>query len=231
MKQKIIIIILLFFISFQIHAKKEDFIKIVTIKEIIKEMTTRYEKMRTYKANFYINSIIDNVESWSKGEMKYKAPDTFILTYKHPKDQLIFSDGKVLKIYVPHLNVLGEQSLENYRPGFLISSKSSLYYLKKKFNFAFHKSNKPVMIGETPYYVLELTQKEVTAGFKTIILYVSQHWVITKAEATTINGDTIKIRFSNISINRKITDHEFEFSLPVNTQTVKNPLLFKTEGE
>ena len=59
----------------------------------------------------------------------------------------------------------------------------------------------------------------------------SKYWLITKAEATAINGDEIYIVFSDIIINRKITDHEFEFSLPVNTQTIKNPLFFKFEGE
>jgi len=194
-------------------------------------MTEKYETIKYYKANFYIRSITDKVESWSKGKIKYKAPDTFIMLFSFPKDQIIFSDGKTLKLYVPQLNVLGEQSLEEYRPGFLISGKASLHYLKKKFNFSFNKSNKPEIINEMPYYVLKLTQKEVTAGFKEIILYVSEHWIMTKAKATTLSGNEITIRFGNIVINRRITEHEFEFSLPVNTQTIKNPLFYKLEGE
>ncbi len=225
---KVLLILIIFALS--AHAKDEP-IKITTIKEIMKNMIEKYNKIKYYKGNFYIKSTIDNVESWSKGSIKYRMPDTFIMNFTRPNDQIIFSDGKVLKMYIPHLNVLGEQNLEHYRPGFLISSKSSLYYLKNKFSFAFNKSNKPEMINNMPYYVLKLTQKEVTAGFKTIILYVSQYWLITKAEATTINGDKISIRFSNITINRKVTDYELEFNLPVNTQTIKNPLLFKIEGE
>ncbi|MBU1078477.1 MAG: outer-membrane lipoprotein carrier protein LolA [Spirochaetes bacterium] len=230
MKKFIILFIMLFAFS-NVLAEDDEMIRITTVKEIIKRMVEKYENIKTYRANFYINSVIDNVESWGKGELKYRIPDTFIMNFTHPKDQMIFSDGKDLKIYIPQLNVLGEQSLEHYRPGFLISGKSSLYYLKNKFDFSFYKSNKPVLIGDMPYYVLELTQKEVTAGFKTIMLYVSKYWLITKAEATTINGDKIKISFSNITVNRRITDHEFEYNLPVNTQTVKNPLLFTTKGE
>lgn len=226
-----IILLLLILITYNLYAVENNFIKIVTIKEILNNMVGKYEKIKTYKAYFNIRQTIDKVESWSKGEIKYRTPDTFIMIFKHPKDQMIFSDGKTLKLYIPQLNVLGEQSLEDYRPGFLISGKTSLYFLRNKFNFSFYKSNKPEIINDAPYYVLLLSQKEVTAGFKTIILYVSKYWIITKAKAITISGDEIVIRFSNITINRKITDYEFKFNLPVNTQTIKNPLFFKLEGE
>jgi len=226
-----IIILLLILMTGNLFAVEDDFIKITTIKEIINNMVEKYETIKTYRANFNIRSIIDKVESWSKGEMKYRTPDTFVMIFSHPKDQLIFSDGKILKLYIPHLNVLGEQSLEHYRPGFLISGKTSLFYLRSKFSFSFYKSNKPEIINDMPYYVLLLTQREVTAGFKTIILYVSKYWLITKVKATTINGDEIVVRFSNIIINRKITDYEFEFNLPINTQTIQNPLFYKFEGE
>ncbi len=224
-------ILLIILLISNIYADKKDLIQITTIKEILKNMVEKYEDIKHYTADFYIKSTIDNIKSSSKGELKYRIPDTFIMNFKKPENQIIFSDGKVLKIYIPQLNVLGKQSLQHYRPGFLISGKTSLYYLKSKFDFSFYKSNKPVIIGDMPYYVLLLTQKKVTAGFKTIILYISKYWLITKAEATTINGDTIEIRFSNITINKKITDYEFEFSLPVSTYTVKNPLLFKVEGD
>jgi len=203
-KNIILVLFLLIFLFCFLYAEEMKFIKITTVKDVLKNMTEKYETIKYYKANFYIRSITDKVESWSK---------------------------KTLKLYVPQLNVLGEQSLEEYRPGFLISGKASLHYLKKKFNFSFNKSNKPEIINEMPYYVLKLTQKEVTAGFKEIILYVSEHWIMTKAKATTLSGNEITIRFGNIVINRRITEHEFEFSLPVNTQTIKNPLFYKLEGE
>ncbi len=226
-----IIVLVLILLACNLFSEETDFIKITTVKEILNNMVEKYEKIKTYRANFNIRSTIDKVESWSKGQIKYRAPDTFIMLFKHPKDQIIYSDGKTLKLYVPQLNVLGEQSLEDYRPGFLISGKTSLYYLRSKFNFSFYKSNKPEIINDMPYYILLLTQKEVTAGFKTIILYISQYWIITKVKATTLNGNEIVIRFNNITINRKITDYEFKFNLPVNTQTIKNPLFYKLEGE
>ncbi len=227
---RFIMFLLIFTGSLFAGEEKKEFIQITTVKEILNHMVEKYEKIKDYRADFYIKSKIDRAESKSRGEIKYRSPDTFIMLYKDPKDQMIFSDGKVLKMYIPELNVLGEQNLEHYRPGFLISGKTSLYYLRNKFDFSFYKSNKPEIIKEMPYYVLLLNQKEVTAGFKTIILYVSTHWIITKVKATTLKGDEIEMRFTDIIINKKISDNEFEFSLPINTQTLKNPLFFKTEG-
>lgn len=229
----IIILLLIFRINVLLAEDTIDkgFLQITTIKEIMNNMVEKYEKIRTYRANFYMKSIIDKVESLADGEMKYRAPDTFIMIFKHPADQIIFSDGNTLKLFIPELNVVGEQNLTQYRPGFLISGKTSLYYLRNKFNFSFYKSNKPEIINEMPYHVLLLTQNEVTAGFKNIILHVSQYWIITKVKATTLNGNEIELRFSNITVNKKITDHEFEFNLPISVQTIKNPLFFKFEGD
>ncbi len=229
---RFVIIFLLFTPVCDLHAEgKEDFIQFTPIKEILNNMVKKYDKMKTYRADFKIKSVIDKVKITSEGKIKYRAPDTFIMLFSEPGDQLIFSDGKVLKLYIPELNVLGEQNLKDYRPGFLISGKTSLYYLRNKFDFSFHKSNKPVIKGGMPYYVLLLTQKEVTAGFKTIILYISQNWIITKVVATSLKGDEISMWFSDIVINKKISDQEFEFNLPINTQTIQNPLFYKLGGE
>jgi len=221
----------LFIYTLIIKAKEPPILKILSLKEIIHNMTEKYDKIRTFRAKFKIKSIVNNVKKVSKGEIKYKKPDMFIMLFDEPKGQIIFSDGKILKIYVPELNVLGEQNLKDYQPGFFITTKSSLSYLKSKYNFSFYKSTKPKIIGGNPYYRLLLAQKEVTAGFKNIVLYVSKYWIITKAIGTTIDGDQIDISFYDITINKEITSHEFEFNLPVNTQTVKNPLFYKSEGE
>lgn len=231
-KKILVIIIVIIIFTNKIYSDiDKDFFKFTSIKDILHNMIEKYDAIKTYKAKFHIKTIIDNKEENSFGEIKYEYPDRFIMTYDNPKDQIIYSDGKILKIYVPKLNILGLQNLEHYRPGILLNGKTSLFYLQNKYNFSFYKSNKPIMIGDMAYYVLLLEQKDVTAGFKSIILYISQYWVIVKAEATTLNGNKINISFNNIRVNTKITDNEFEFSLPVNTQTVKNPLLFKIEGD
>lgn len=231
MKKIIIFFGLILLFNDPVFCIDKELLKFTSIKEILNNMTAKYESIKSYKANFGIKTVIDNVEKGSSGEIKYQYPDRFIMLYNFPKDQFIYGDEKVMKIYIPHLNVLGVQDLEHYRPGLFISGKSALSFLKSKYNFSFYKSNKPVLVGDMFYYVLLLEQKDVSAGFKDIIIYVSPYWLIVKAEATTLNGNKVKISFSNIRLNTKITDNEFEFTLPVNTQTVKNPLLFKLEGE
>jgi len=206
--------------------------KITTVKEIIDNISEKFDKIRTFTSRFHIKTVSEGIEKESYGEIKYRKPDTFIMLFDNPKDQIIYTDGKVLKIYVPELNVVGEQKLESqYRSTFFISDRTSLYYLRSKYQFSFFDSNKPVMIGDSPYYILLLEPRERVSEFKRIKLWVSKYWLIVKAEAETISGNTVSISFSKINLNRKLTDNEFEFNLPVNTQTIINPLLFDTGKE
>ncbi len=206
--------------------------KITTVKEIIDNISEKFDKIITFTSRFHIKTVSEGIEKESYGEIKYRKPDTFIMLFDNPKDQIIYTDGKVLKIYVPELNVVGEQKLESqYRSTFFISDRTSLYYLRSKYQFSFFDSNKPVMIGDSPYYILLLEPRERVSEFKRIKLWVSKYWLIVKAEAETISGNTVSISFSKINLNRKLTDNEFEFNLPVNTQTIINPLLFDTGKE
>ncbi len=224
---KFVILVLIILLNI-ITIKAQDFLpKITTVNDVINNMVKKFNSIRTYRAKFKIVKEIEGNKTISKGEIKYQMPDTFIMIFSKPENQIIYSDGKILKIYIPALNVVAQQKLGKYRSSLFVEGKTSLYYLRSKYNFAFEKSNKPVMIGDTPVYILLLTQKETTAGFKTIKLYVSKYWLIIKAVGTTLSGNKISISFYNIALNSKITEHEFEFSLPVNTQTIIDPLSFK----
>ncbi len=221
--KKIAVLVFMMLFAYNVSAEK-ILPKITTVNDILNKMVEKFNSIRTYRANFKIKKNIKGKTSVSKGEIKYKTPDTFIMLFSKPQDQIIYSDGKKLKIYIPALRVVAEQQLEKYKSSFFVAGKTSLYYLRNKYNISFDKSNKPVMIGGTPIYILKCTQKETTAGFKTIRLFVSQYWLIIKVEGTTLSGDTVTISFYNIKLNTKITEHEFEFSLPVNTQTIVDPL-------
>ncbi|MBN1898131.1 MAG: outer membrane lipoprotein carrier protein LolA [Spirochaetes bacterium] len=235
MKKFLVVFLMLCFLAPIVLFTDEDeqeLPKITTVQDIVDKMVKKFESIKTFVANFGIKAVVEGNLKKSSGEIKYRRPDTFIMIYKWPKDQIIFSDGKLLKIYIPELNVVGEQRLETqYRSTFFISGKTSLYYLRSKYNFSFAKSNKPIMIGDMPYYVLKLEPKESLSEFKEIKLWVSKYWLIVKAEAETIGGTTITISFNQIKINKNLTEHEFEFNLPVNTQAIINPLLFDTRKE
>jgi outer membrane lipoprotein-sorting protein len=73
--------------------------------------------------------------------------------------------------------------------------------------------------------ILNLKWKNVNAGFKSIDLWVSMDdWVIMKAVAKTREDRTITMSFHDIDINAKITENEFLFNLPVDIQTIHDPL-------
>ena len=73
MKYFICILLLILSVNSLCAEKEGEFIKITTIKEILKNMVEKYEKIKTYRSDFYIKSKIDKIESWSKGQIKYRT--------------------------------------------------------------------------------------------------------------------------------------------------------------
>ena len=227
MKNKIFIILFLLGLFYAYPVKTQELPKIVTVNTIIQNISEKFEKIKTLKSQIDITIKQGNNEKKMRGTLKYKNPETFIIFFSQPKDQIIYSDGKTLKIYVPELNILGEQRLESkYASTFFITDKSSFYYLKNKYDFSFAKSNKPEIINNNPYYVLLLEPKERAVEFKKIKLYISPYWLIVKVEAESFTGAITTVNFYDIYINQKLTDYEFQFTLPVNVQTVVDPFTF-----
>ncbi|GEM_PF-3186428 len=199
---------------------------VLTVKKVVKNMQDSFSGMSSYKSGFKITADRGKNKSvvWN-GEMKYKAPSSIIFLFDNPKDQLIYSDGNVLKIYVPELRVIGEQKLNVQSQDILfINSKTSFYQLQRQYNFFLGDQPIKTVAGQK-IVVLNLKRKNVNAGFKSIDLWVSMDdWLIMKAVATTREDRNMTMNFFDIEVNPKITENEFEFNLPVDVQTIQDPL-------
>lgn len=198
---------------------------VVSVKKIIKNMQVSSGKTSTYKSKFKIVTEKGSGQQTWSGETKYKSPGTIIFLFDNPKDQVIFSDGNILKIYLPELRVVGEQKLNVQNQDLLfINSKTSFYQLQRQYNF-FLPENYVKTVSGQKIYILALKRKNVNAGFKSIDLWVSaDDWLIMKAVGKTREDRTVTMNFYDIEINPKITENEFEFSLPVDVQTIYDPL-------
>ena len=220
MIKSITIIILLSFAQLQAYEKLPD---VLTVKNVVRNMQEAFLRIKTYKANFKIKITQGKIKKEQRGVVKYKIPGQIIFLFSRPADQIIYSDGQILKIYLPDLKVVGEQKLESKNKDLMfVNSKNSYYQLVKQYNFSIDPETKNYK-GQK-IYILHLTQKNVYSGFEIIDLWVSENWFILKAVGKTREGKTVAVSFSNIKINDVLTDHEFEFDLPVDVQTVVNPL-------
>jgi outer membrane lipoprotein-sorting protein len=213
----------------RIGAAPENLPDVMTVKKLVRNMQDTFARVKTYKCGFKITVEKNKSKETQNGTVKYKSPDRIIFLFDEPKDQIIYCDSSVLKVYLPDLRVVGEQKLESPNQDLMfINSRNSFYQLTKQYNFYFPENYFKTMDGEK-IYILHLTQKNVYSGFKNIDLWVSTHWYILRAIGTTREGRKITISFHDIQINENMTDNEFDFDLPVDIQTIYNPFYSKQE--
>lgn len=225
MRVKITFFIVILFFCVSIFAQPK-FIDVLSVNDVIKNMQQKYNEIETFESEFTIINKTEGTTKKSRGIIKFKKPSLFIMRFSRPNDQIIYYNGDTLKIYIPSLKVLGEQRLSVQDQSTLfINTKTTFYQLVKNYNFSFRKSNKPEIVQEQDVYILVLTPKEAMVGFKEMKLWVNIAWVIIKAEGRTYTGDIISISFNKFGTNEDIDDGEFEIKLPVNVQTIYNPLL------
>jgi len=217
----------LFFIIFtgSIFSQQPVSIGGLTVKKVIRNIQDSFDAINTYRAKFDIVVEEGSKKTFMKGSVKYKKPETMILIFDQPEGQIIYSDGRRMRIYIPYLHVVAEQRLTVDSAGedvILAGTKSSFNQMLKQYNFSFSKEEIKTS-GGRKYYVLRLVQKNVYSGFKTIELWISEKWFIIKAKGTTREGRVVTISFSNIEVNTPINDAEFTFTLPLDSQTVYDP--------
>jgi outer membrane lipoprotein-sorting protein len=198
---------------------------VLTVKKVVRSMQEAFGGVETYVAGFKISveTAAGSKEAMA-GTVKYKRPGRIIFLFDRPEGQLIYSDGQVMRIYLPELRVVGEQKLHGQSQDIMfINSKTSFYQLTRQYNFTFPKESVKTVNGRR-IVVLHLTQKNVYAGFKAIDLWVDGKWMIVKAVGRTRENKLITVNFFDIKVNHLITDNEFMFDLPVDVQTIYDPL-------
>lgn len=218
------VLLLLFFLLVSPLTAVQDLPDVLTVKKAVKHMQETFVSVKTYRAQFKIRVEEGKQKRTMEGEMKYQTPSRIIFFFENPKEQIIYSDGRILKIYLPALKVVGEQKLEEKDQDLMfINSKTSFYQLTRQYNFFFPEEYIRQKEGQK-FYILHLKQKNVYSGFKTIDLWVTEDWMIVKVQGITRDGKKITVNFFDIEINRDMTENEFDFNLPVDVQTIYNPI-------
>ena len=138
--------------------------------------------------------------------------------------QKIVSNGKMMWIYIPSLNVVAEQDL-NSKLGFFGKSSSGLKRLFMKYHYKFASKQQPEQTKEGKFYTLLLKQKESRSGFRRIKLWISEKYMIKKAQGQSSTGKNVQILFTNIRTNIPIKNGVFKFDIPSHARVIKNPMM------
>ncbi len=218
-------IITLFFSLFtgSLFAYKFDF---VTVSDIVKKIKSNYGALESYQADFKIVSKKMGRTSTQRGILRFKSPNSLLMDFYQPSRQKIVSNGKMMWIYIPSMNVVAEQDLKSDSGLFTSASKSGLKRLFSKYHYRFASKTQPEeqKNGEK-LYTLVLKQKESRSGYREIKLWVSEKFFIKRALGTTSSGKTVDITLSSIKTGLKLSNGIFKFTVPARARVIKNPMI------
>jgi outer membrane lipoprotein carrier protein len=222
-KSIIIITLFLFVMTTDTYPYKFDF---VTVSDIVKKVKKRFGELESYQASFTITSEKMGKKKVHSGLVQYKSSDRLLMRFYSPPGQKIISDGKMMWIYIPSLNVVAEQDLKANPGIFSSNTKSGLKRLFSKYHYKFDSKKQPEAQKDgSKMYTLYLKQKESRSGYRYMRLWVSEDFLITRAKGETSSGKKIEIQFRNIKTNIDIPNGTFKFSIPARARVIKNPMI------
>ncbi len=217
------IIALLALMSTDLYAFKFDF---TTVSDIVDNIKKNFGKMESYQANFTIVSDKGGKTNQQTGVIKYKAHNKLRIEFNQPYGQKIVSNGKMMWIYIPSMNVVAEQDLNSESGIFTSGSKSGLNWLFSKYHYRFASKDQPETQDDgTRRYTLILKQKESRSGYRKMKLWVTERYFIIRAQGETSTGKKVDIAFSDLRTNVNLPNGIFKFDIPSRARVIKNPMI------
>ncbi len=215
----LLILTICIFAYTNLNAYQFDF---VTVRDVVSKVRKTFNQLETLQANFTVISKKAGKTTRQNGRIKYKSSDRLLVQFYN--GQKIISNGKMMWIYIPQLNVVAEQDL-NSNKGFFGSAKSGLKRLFSKYHYKFASKQQPEETKKGKFYTLLLRQKESRSGFRSIKLWISEKFIITKAQGKSSTGKNVEIIFSKIKKNSAIKNGVFKFDIPSRARVIKNPMM------
>lgn len=215
--------ILISFFTVNAVAYKFDF---VTVSDVVNSVKKNYSSLDSYQASFSILSVKGEKKISQSGILRFKSSDKLLMEFSMPSRQKIVSDGKMMWIYIPSMNVVAEQDLMSGSGLFASGSEAGLNRLFSKYHYRFASKDEPeVMKDGSKMYTLVLKQKESRGGYKTINLWITENYFIQKAEGFTSSGKKVEITLSDIKTNVDLPNGIFKFDIPATARVIKNPMI------
>ena len=206
-----------------LFAFKFDF---VTVSDVVANIRKSFGALDSYQANFTILSEKLGKTTRQTGIIKYKANNRLHVEFTQPQGQKIVSNGKMMWIYIPSMNVVAEQDLDSGSGIFVSGSRSGLNWLFSKYHYRFASKDQPESQADgSKMYTLILKQKESRSGYRTMKLWVNDAYFIVRAQGETSTGKKIEIQFTGLKTNIDIPNSLFRFDIPARARVVKNPMI------
>jgi outer membrane lipoprotein carrier protein len=199
----------------------------VTVSDVVKKVRERFGKIESYQASFRLNSEKLGRKTQQSGTVRYKTGNRMIVDFDQPYGQKIVTTGNTMWVYIPSMNVVAEQDLKTQSDSlFSSNTKSGLQRLFSKYHYKFASREQPEDQKDGgKRYTIALQQKESRSGFRTLKLWISEDYLITRAAGETSSGKKVDIEFSNIKTDVDLPNGIFKFDMPSRARVIKNPMI------
>ncbi len=198
-----------------------------TVSDVVKKVKERFGSIESYQASFKITSEKLGKKSYQSGTVRYKSSNRMLVEYDQPYGQRIVVSGSTMWIYIPSMNVVAEQDLKSEGDSLLsANTKSGLQRLFAKYHYKFASREQPEAQPDgKKRYTLLLRQKESRSGFRTIQLWISEDYLITRAAGETSAGKKVDMEFTGIRTDIDLPNGIFKFNVPASARLIKNPMI------
>ena len=145
------------------------------------------------------------------GNFKYLSPGKIYVKFSSPSNKIVVANGRKLWIYDPGSSICGIQDLAGNGSGGIASLVNDYLAI--------------VTAQGSGGYTLKLKNSNKT--YSEIVLILDSTFMLKKATLKSKDGESMTFSLSNVDTSASVMKNLFDYSVPANTQVVKNPLNIK----
>lgn len=221
--------------------------ELVTAQAFFDQVAQVYAGIRDYQADVVIASrrfqrvddgggagALREVElSRMTGTLSFKRPDLLRIDFSDPAGQVLVSDGDLLTIYVPRLDLIIEQRLGGAAApaaaslASRLARTSGLRSLRSNYAIAYQVGPEPVPLADgsgQQVVRLLLRRRAAEEGFETIEVAVDGDRLIHSIVGQDRTGARLAIEFRAVRIDRSIPDARFRYESPPDANVYRDVL-------
>jgi outer membrane lipoprotein-sorting protein len=204
--------------------------QILTANEFFDTVAANYASIEDYTAEY----VWRDENGTMRGTLTYKRPDMIRIDFSEPEDQWLVLNSEELMVYVPAYDVVLQQDVREQvgDQAASLASEQGLALMRRNYDIAYLEGPEPVPLDEdSEVFVtqLRLDRKQVTEGFRELVLSVDEDGFIRRIDGTKVDWEEVQMELSDIQINQRISDQVFEED-PDASASVNENFLYDPEG-